>query len=379
MGALEGLKVLDVTQHLAGPYCSMILGDLGADVIKIEKPGGGDDARDMPPFVNGESAPFMMWNRNKRGIVLDLKSAAGRKTFHAMALRADVVVENFRPGVAEKLGIGYAALREMNTRLVYCSISGFGQTGPYRDRGGFDLIIQAMSGLMAVCGEVNGPPFRLPIAISDLAAGMFGAIGILAALQARGRTGNGQLVDVGLFDSATALGVYEAAHYFSSGKRPPRLGQAHRGSSPYQIFPTQDGWLALGGGTQQIWERICKVVDCPELVHDPRFATNTARVANNESLVAILETQLARQTTAYWLAQFDAHEIPVGHVMAHDELYTDPQVQAREMVVEVDHARAGRTKTLGTPIKLSGTPASIRRTAPAFGEHTAEILGELGR
>jgi len=376
-GALAGLRVLDVTQHLSGPYCAMLLADQGADVVKIEKPGKGDDAREMPPFVGGEGAPFMIWNRNKRSVVLDLKSAEGLAAMRALAAGADILIENFRPGAAERMGIGYAAMAALNPRLIYCSISGFGQTGPYRDRGGFDLMTQAMSGLMSVNGDPAGPPMRLPIAISDVAAGMFGAIGILSALAARQRTGRGQQVDVSLYESAMSFGVYEAAHYFTTGENPPRLGQGHRGSSPYQVFRTRDGWITIGGGSQELWLRLCAVLGCEELAADPRFADNAARVAHNAELVPLLQPYLERAGNAHWVEALGAKGIPVGPVATHAELFTDPQTLARDMVVELDHPAAGRTRTLGVPIKLSETPGSIRRPAPPHGEHTAEVLAEL--
>ncbi|HYB55937.1 MAG TPA: CoA transferase [Alphaproteobacteria bacterium] len=378
-GALEGLRVLDLTQHLSGPYCAMVLADQGADVIKIEKPGKGDDAREMPPFVGGEGAPFMLWNRNKRSVVLDLKTAEGVATLHKLAACADVLIENFRPGTTDRMGIGYAPLAALNPRLIYCSISGFGQSGPYRSRGGFDLMIQAMSGLMSVNGDPDGPPMRLPIAISDVAGGLFGAVGILAALAARELSGRGQQVDVSLYESAVAFGVYEAAHYFATGKNPPRLGQAHRGSSPYQVFRTKDGWITVGGGTQEFWLRLCRLLGCEELAQDARFRDNASRVAHNAELVALLEAPLARETTAHWLAKLGEAGIPAGPVVDHAELFADPQLRAREMVVEVEHPSAGRMKTLGVPIKLSETPGSVRRPAPRLGEHTAEVLAALAR
>jgi len=378
-GALAALRVLDLTQHLSGPYCAMLLADQGADVIKVEKPGKGDDAREMPPFVGGEGMPFMVWNRNKRSIVLDLKSAEGVADLRKLATTADVLIENFRPGTLERIGAGYAALEAINPRLIYCSISGFGQTGPYRTRGGFDLMIQAMSGLMSVNGDPAGPPMRLPIAISDVAAGMYAAIGILSALAARGRTGKGQQVDVSLYESAMALGVYEAAHVFASGENPPRLGQAHRGSSPYQVFRTRDGWLTIGGGSQELWKRVCEVLGCEELIADPRFKDNASRVAHNAELVPLLQVRLERETAEHWAKALDARGVPVGPVVTHTEMFADPQTVAREMVVEVDHSSAGRVKTLGVPIKLSATPGGVRRPAPRLGEHTEEVLREIGR
>src|SRR5579883_1055964 len=317
-GALENIRVVDLTSHLSGPYCGMLLADHGADVIKIEKPGEGDDARRMPPFVNGESAPFMLWNRNKRSIALDLKAERDRAAFETLVRGADVLIENFRPGTLDRLGLGYGALRKTNRRLVYCAISGFGQTGPYRNRGGFDLMTQAMSGLMSVCGPEDGPPFRLPIAISDVAAGCYETVGILAALEARHRTGRGQVVETSLLESAVSFGVYEAAHFFATGERPPRLGQAHRGSAPYQVFRTRDGWITIGGAQQNFWVKLCRIVGLPELPEDPRFATNAQRVANNTLLVELLQERLATESSETWLARFEEAGIPAGPVLTHD-------------------------------------------------------------
>ncbi len=376
-GALENIRVVDLTSHLSGPYCGMLLADHGADVIKIEKPGEGDDARRMPPFVNGESAPFMLWNRNKRSIALDLKAERDRAAFETLVRGADVLIENFRPGTLDRLGLGYGALRKTNRRLVYCAISGFGQTGPYRNRGGFDLMTQAMSGLMSVCGPEDGPPFRLPIAISDVAAGCFAAVGILAALEARHRTGEGQMVDTSLLDSAVSFGVYEAAHFFATGERPPRMGQAHRGSSPYQVFKTADGWITIGGAQQNFWQRLCEILDLAHLPADPRFATNAARVAHNKELIPLLQARLETRPSAHWLAALEEAGIPAGPVLTHDQTFRDPQILARDMVTEVTHPAAGRMQTLGVTVKLSETPGAIRRPAPLLGEHTAEVLREL--
>src|SRR5262245_1739858 len=287
-GALERLTVVDLSSHLSGPYCAMLLADHGADVIKVEKPGG-DEARGMPPFMRGESAPFMVWNRNKRSVVIDLKSEAGKAQLLALIDGADVLIENFRPGTLDRLGLGWPSLRERNPRLIYAAISGFGQTGPCRARGGFDLITQGMSGLMSVCGPKDGPPHRMPIAISDVAAGMHVAVGVLAALEARHHTGRGQLVETSLLESALSLGVYEAAHVAATGEAPPRLGQAHRGSSPYQVFPTADGWITVGAAQSNFWSRLCDLLAAPELKADARFASNADRVRNNDALIALIE------------------------------------------------------------------------------------------
>ena len=356
----------------------MLLGDLGADVIKVERPGRGDDARAFPPFVNGESAPFMTFNRNKRSLALDLKQPAGREICLRLAERADVFLENFRPGTAERLGLGYAPVSAVNPRIIYCSISGFGQTGPYRERGGFDLIAQGMSGLMSITGEEDGPPLRVPIPLSDIGAGMFGAIGILAALQARGRTGRGQWVDTSLLETPIAWSVYEAASYFATGQVPPRLGPGHRTSAPYQPFRTKDGWLTLGAASQQLWEKFCVVLELPDLKRDPRFATGAERVKHRKELAALLQAQFDRDTTAHWLSRLEAAGVPAGPILTYDQVFADPQVRHREMVVEVDHPVAGRSRVLGVPIKLGETPASVRRPAPTVGQHSTEILKTLG-
>jgi crotonobetainyl-CoA:carnitine CoA-transferase CaiB-like acyl-CoA transferase len=373
-GPLDGLRVVDLSSHLSGPYCAMLLGDLGADVVKIERPGIGDDARKMPPFVEGEGAPFMLWNRNKRSVALDLKEPDGKAQFLALVKDADILVENFRPGTLDRLGLGWEVLRDLNPRLIYAAISGFGQTGPLRDKGGFDLMTQAMSGLMAVCGEADGPPHRLPIAISDVGAGMFLALGVTAALEARRRTGRGQMVETSLLEAAVSFGVYEAANYFATGERPARLGQAHRGSAPYQVFQTEDGWLTIGGSQQNFFERLCAILGLSELFTDPRFTTNALRVANNSILVDLLQEPLRKRPTAHWQRLLDEAGIPAGPVLHHDEVFAHPQIRARGMVAEIDHPKAGRHRTLGNPLHFSETPAAVRRPAPLLGEHTGEVL-----
>jgi crotonobetainyl-CoA:carnitine CoA-transferase CaiB-like acyl-CoA transferase len=373
-GSLDGLLVLDLTSHLSGPYCAMLLADHGADVIKIEQPGTGDNARNMPPFVNGESAPFMIWNRNKRSVALDLKAPNDRAEFLALVDRADIVVENFRPGVLERLGLGWEALHARNPRLIMGSISGYGQTGPYASRGGFDLMTQAMSGLMSVCGPADGPPHRLPIAISDVGAGMFLAFGILAALEARHRTGRGQYVETSLLEAATSFCVYEAAHYFATGERPPRIGQAHRGSAPYQCFATADGYITIGASQQKFFEALCDLLVLPEVKADPRFTRNAERVAHNDALIALLEPALRTRPSAHWLTELEKLGIPAGPVLHFDEVFTDPQILARDMVAETVHPETGPFRTLGVSVKLSETPGAVRQPAPRLGEHTAEIV-----
>lgn len=376
-GALEHLLVLDLTSHLSGPYCAMLLADHGAEVIKVEPPGG-DSARAMPPFVNGESAPFMTWNRNKRSVVLDLKQDADRDALLTLVDRADILVENYRPGVLARLGLGWDVLHARNPRLILASISGFGQTGPYSSRGGFDLITQAMSGLMSTNGPADGPPHRLPIAISDVTAGMFLAFGVLAAVEARHRTGRGQHVETSLLEAATSLAVYESAHYFATGTRPERIGQAHRGSSPYQCFETADGYITVGASQQKFFAQLCEILGCAELVADPRFGSVAQRVANNDALVDLLAARLRTRPSAHWLAALEAVGIPAGPVLHYDEVFTDPHVLARDMVARTDHPLTGPFHTLGVTVKLSETPGAVRRPAPRLGEHTAEVLGEQG-
>jgi len=377
VGALDKLVVIDFTNHLSGPYCAMILADQGADVINVERPGKGDDLRQSPPHVNGEGAPFMLWNRNKRSIELDLKNPDDLKTAKELIKTADVMIENFRPGVAERIGIGYETMAELNPSLIYCSISGFGQTGPYSSRGGFDLVAQAMSGLMTINGPPEGGPYRIPIAISDVAAGMNGAIGILTALQHRNKTGEGQQVDVSLLDSALSMCVYEAANVFATGQKPERLGQGHRGSAPYQIFPTKDGWLALGASQQKFWEQTCEIIGADNLISDPRFLEKKDRVARQQELAAILAPYFQKENTKHWFEKLDALGIPCGPVMDHLETLSDPHIIAREMIAKVHHPKAGSGRTLGTPIKLSKTPGGVRRAAPTLGEHNDEVRDQL--
>ena len=372
-GALEGLRVLDLTSNLSGPYCCMLLADHGADVLKLEQPGKGDSARQMPPFVNGESAPFMIWNRNKRSVEIDLKTDRAR--FLDLVDGADFVVENFRPGVMDRLGLGWEAIHARNPRVIMGSISGFGQTGPYATRGGFDLISQAMSGLMSINGPEDGPPYRLPIAISDVAAGMFLAFGLLAALEARHVSGQGQHVETSLLEAATSFCVYEAAHYFATQTRPPRIGQQHRGSSPYQVFATADGFITIGASQQKFFVAFCGIVGLPGLVDDPRFASVAERVAHNKDLVALLAGPLRTQPSAHWLEALEAAGIPAGPVLGFDQVFTDPHMLARGMVAETTHPVTGTFRTLGVPVKLSATPGSVRRPAPRLGEHTEDVLG----
>ena len=378
MSSLSNLKVLDLTSHLSGPYCAMILADHGADVVKIENPNDGDQLRKTPPFQGGESAPFMLWNRNKRSVTLDLKHTKDHQLLLKMAETADIMIENFKPGTASRLGVDYESVSKINPTLIYCSISGFGQTGPYAPRGGFDLIACGMSGLMSINGPPDGPPYRIPMPVSDVCGGMNGAIGILTALAARNQTGRGQHVDTSLFESGISLGVYEAANVFANGEVPERLGQAHRGSAPYQLFPTSDGYVTVGGAQDNFWRGTCKILGCEQLVEDPRFKSKAERVANNKELVSELEVFFRRQSTSKLCKAFDEAGIPAGPVMNHVEVYNDPQTLAREMVVQVEHSKLGQMKTIGIPVKLSDTPGKITRSAPLLGEHNSEVLKDWG-
>jgi crotonobetainyl-CoA:carnitine CoA-transferase CaiB-like acyl-CoA transferase len=371
-GALDGLRVLELTHVMAGPFCGQVLADMGADVIKVEPPGGDSSRRSM-----GTSA-FLAVNRNKRSLALDLKDASHRAAFLRLADGADVVLENNRPGVTERLGVDYATLSERNPRLVYASISGFGQTGPYAQRAGYDLIAQGLSGVMSVTGEPGGDPIKCGIPIGDLSAGLFCAVGILSALAARERTGRGQLVDTSLFEGALALSVWEAAELFSTGRVPQKLGSAHRLTAPYQALRTADGHLTVAGNTQRQWERLCAVIGREELPADPRFATNDDRMANRAELVAELEAALAPDGTEEWVARLEEAGIAAGPIHDYAEVFADPHTQARDMEVTTEHPEEGTVRGLGIPVKLSDTPGSVRRAAPLLGEHTEEVLLEAG-
>jgi CoA:oxalate CoA-transferase len=375
-GALEGLRVLDLTRVLAGPYATMVLADLGADVVKVEMPGTGDDARAYPPHVAGESAYFMSLNRNKRSLTLDLKHAAGRELFLALVREADVLVENFRPGTMARLGLGYEELATHHPRLVYAAVSGFGQTGPYSPRAAYDAVLQAMGGIMSITGPEGGPPTRVGTSIADITAGLFGAIGILAALHKRAETGVGQMVDVAMLDCQVAILENAIARYAATGQAPRPMGNRHPAIFPFEPFDTSDGQLMIAAGNNALWIKLCAVIGRPELATDERFATNPLRHQNYIAMRAALAEALAQRPTAAWQRELDAAGIPNGPINDVVEVLHDPQVRAREMIQEVEHPVAGRTLLPGVPIKLSATPGSIRRPAPRLGEHAAEILGD---
>ena len=378
-GPLGGVRVLELAQIMAGPTCGMLLADMGADVIKVEKLPGGDDARGYrEPRVNGVSAPFMMLNRNKRGIAIDLKQPAGREVLLRMVTDADIVTENYRRGTMEKLGLGYDVLSRVNPGLIYCAISGYGRDGPWADKGGFDLIAQGFAGLMAITGEPGGPPIKTGNSVADINAGILAAVGILAAFAHKLKTGAGQIVDTSLMEAALQQTYWHAAAYFATGKSPGPTGSAHLLTAPYQAFRTQDGWINIGGANQANWERIAEVLGHPEWRTDPRFASNSARMTNLEALTALMDEVLSQRPTADWLDRLDAAGVPAGPVHSIGEALDHPQTRARDMVVEVHHPQAGRTNALGCPIHFSATPTQIDRAAPLLGEHTREILYEFG-
>src|SRR5690349_4323084 len=375
--ALDGLRVLDVTQVMAGPYCAMVLADLGADVIKVEPPSG-DSTRVMPGAVGLDSPSFNAVNRGKRGLVLNLKSAEGRGVFLRLARSTDILIENYRPGVMAALGLGYAALAAENPRLIYASISGYGQTGPARGKGGFDLVAQGVSGIMSVTGEPGGAPAKAGVPLTDLGAGLFALVGILAAVEHRHRTGVGQQVDTSLVDAGVALSVWEATEYFAGAGVPAALGSAHRMNAPYQAIRCADGFVTLGAANDRLFNRLADLLGHPEWLQRPEFATNAARVANRAQLAAEIETIMRRQPCSHWLALLDAHDIPCGPINDYAHVFADPQVRAREMVVETEHPSLGRMRTLGSPIKMTRTPPDVGRRAPLLGEHTDEVLREAG-
>ena len=375
--ALQDVRVLDVTQVMAGPFCAMLLCDMGADVIKVESPAG-DSSRRMAGARGSDSASFNAVNRGKRGIVVDLKASGGADVLRRLASHADVFIENYRPGVLGRLRLDYDALRGVNPRLVYASISGYGQTGPAAHKGGFDLVAQGVSGLMSVTGEPDRPPVKVGVPLTDLGAGLFAACGILAALHARERTGEGQLVDTSLVDAGVALSVWEATELFSKGVVPGPLGSAHRMSAPYQAIRCADGYITLGAANDRIFRRLAELLGHPEWRDDPRFENDSGRVENRVLLAGLIEDVTSLQSRQYWLDRLEAHDIPCGPINDYREVVQDPQVRAREMVVETRHPTLGTLSTLGTPIKLSGTPLTPGRPAPLLGQHTDEVLAATG-
>jgi formyl-CoA transferase len=385
MRPLEGLRVLDISRALAGPYCTMMLGDLGAEVIKVERPGRGDESRGWgPPFVGkpygpypGESAYYMAINRNKRGITINLKSDEGQDIIQQLAAKSDVLVENFRTGTLEKMGLGYKDLQPLNRRLIYCSISGYGRTGPYARKPGYDFIIQAEGGIMGITGPVDGPPYRVGVSIVDITTGMFASTAILAAIRARDVTGEGQLLDLSLMDSVVALLANVASNYLVGGVEPSRMGNAHFNIAPYEVFRTKDRWIGLGALNAGQWHMLCEVVGRPDLEEDPRFATNQDRVINRVQLDDILNDAFASLPADEWLVKLEEVGIPCGSINPVEDVFNHPQAAARKLKIEIEHPTAGKVGFPGFPYKLSATPAELHRPPPMLGEHTEEVLMEF--
>jgi crotonobetainyl-CoA:carnitine CoA-transferase CaiB-like acyl-CoA transferase len=375
--ALDGIRVLDVTQVMAGPFCAMQLCDMGADVIKVEPPDG-DPTRHMGARVGTDSAGFAALNRGKRSIVLDLKSAAGRDAFVRLAARADILIENFRPGVMQQLGLDYATLSAAHPQLIYASISGYGQTGPDAAKGGFDLVAQGISGLMSVTGNPGGPPVKTGVPLTDLGAGLFALAGILAALHHRARTGHGQFVDTSLLEAGLALSVWEAAEFFAEGTVPQPLGSAHRFLAPYQAVRCADGFITIGAGTDRLFAELADLLGHPEWTTTPAFGDASSRVRHRVELMERVEAITSTGSKADWLARLAARGIPCGPINTYADAFADPQVAARDMVVEIDRPDVGRTRTLGSPINMSATPPVVGRVVPRLGEHTREVLEQAG-
>jgi succinate--hydroxymethylglutarate CoA-transferase len=385
MNALDGIRVLDLTRAMAGPYCTMILGDLGADVIKVERPGRGDESRGWgPPFVGpptdsapGESAYFLSVNRNKRSLTVNLKSEAGLEIMHRLIEKSDILVENFRTGVLDKMGLGQGDARDKNPALIYCSISGYGRTGPFAERPGYDVIIQAEGGMMGITGPVKGPPSRVGVPIVDITSGMFAANSILAALYSRTRTGKGQHIDISLFDTQTALLTNVAANYLIGGEPPKRLGNDHPNLAPYAAFPANDKWFVIGVANETQWERFCDVIEKPDLKTDPHFSTNSKRVEHREELSELLENIFSTHKAEDWLESFTQAGLPCGPINDVREVFEHPQVVPRQLIIETDHPSAGRLKLSGFPYKLSNTAPTLRLPPPRLGEHNKEVLVDL--
>ncbi|MBS4214462.1 MULTISPECIES: CaiB/BaiF CoA transferase family protein [Neobacillus] len=378
-GALAGVKVLDLTRVLAGPNCTMILADLGADVIKVEAPGGSDETRFWgPPFQNGVSAYYLCANRNKRSITVNLKSDEGREIIRKLAKEADVLIHNFKTGSMEKWGLGYDSLEKINPRLVFCSITGFGETGPNSHLPGYDYIIQGMSGLMSITGNEESGPLKIGVAMVDILTGLYSAISIEAALFEREKSGRGQKIDMSLMDTAVSSLANVASNYLISGKVPRRLGNDHPNVVPYSTFSAADGELIIAVGNNRQFALLCEVIGLSELAVDEKFRTNEVRVENRQELTRILNSQLQLKQVSDWMELFSANNIPCGPINTIDQVFDDPQVAARNMVVQVDHPEAGLVKLVGSPIKLSRTETRVERHPPMAGEHTDEILQEVG-
>jgi crotonobetainyl-CoA:carnitine CoA-transferase CaiB-like acyl-CoA transferase len=379
MKPLEGIKVLDLTRVLAGPFCTMILADMGAEVIKIEQPGRGDDTREFgPPFQKGESAYFLSINRNKKSITLDIKSDNGREIIRRLIQRSDILVENFRPGALKKLGFDYETASTINPRLIYASVSGFGQTGPWSAKPGYDLAIQGLGGIMSLTGDAGAPPYKVGVSQADLTAGLYAVQGIMLALYARERTGRGQLVDVGMFDCQISLLSFQAGIYFMTGVSPTRKGNQHPTICPYETFKARDRYLTIAVGNDRLWQKFCALLGLEKLRNHPEYSTNPVRVQHRDRLFPIIQEEIGKRESAYWLTLFEENGIPSGPILSVEEALTQPQTVAREMVTIVNHRTLGKIKQTGIPVKLSDTPGAIENPPPCLGEHTDAILESLG-
>jgi crotonobetainyl-CoA:carnitine CoA-transferase CaiB-like acyl-CoA transferase len=375
--ALAGVRVLDVTQVMAGPFCAMQLCDMGAEVIKVEPPGG-DSTRRMAGASGTDSASFNAVNRGKRGIVLDLKRADAQDAFRRLARRSDIVIENYRPGVMQSFGLDYQTLSADHPELIYASISGYGQTGPYASKGGFDLVAQGVSGLMSITGEPDGPPVKVGVPLTDLGAGLFALSAILAALYYRSRTGLGQHIDTSLVEAGVALSVWEATEYFSGAGVPKAMGSAHRMSAPYQAIRCADGFITLAAANDRLFAKLCELLGHREWSNDPDYADDTRRVRHRAKLAAAIETVTMAKPRSHWIAVFESNGLPCGPINNYEQVFADPHILARGMVVETEHPALGRLRALGSPVKMSRTPPNTGRRAPLLGEHTAEVLREIG-
>ena len=382
MKALEGVRVLDLTRALAGPFCTLMLGDYGADVIKIEIPGSGDDTRTWgPPFIGDESAYFLSINRNKRSLTLNFKDDRAKQIFLKLAKDADVVVENFTPGVMERFGLGYDDVKAINPGIVFCSVSGFGQTGPYRSRPAYDQIMQGISGLMSITGEPDGEPQKVGIAVADIGAGMWAAFAVMAAIHNRSHKGEGQgqYIDISMMDAQVAWLTYQAANFFANGTPPKRLGAAHPNLVPYQAFMCQDNkYLNLAVGSERIWDRFCEGMGMPELRENPDYKTNIERAQNRSKIVPLLQEIFIKQPVAYWVEKLQSVSVPCGPINDLEDVFSDPQLLSREILVEMVHPTLGKIKQTGLPLKFSRTPGGLDRPPPLLGEHNQEILNEIG-
>ncbi len=377
-GALHSIRILDLSRILAGPYCTMLMGDYGAEVIKVEIPGRGDDTRHWgPPWAGGESAYYLSTNRNKYSITLNLKHPEGQKTIKDLAKISDIVVENFKIGTMKRLGLDYESLKIVNPRLIFCSISGYGQTGPSSHRPGYDFVTQAEGGIMSITGPKEGPPYKVGVAIADIVTGLFAASAILAALHHREKTGEGQYIDVALMDAQVAWLANVAQNYLVSGEMPQRYGNAHPNIVPYEVFPTEDGYVAVGIGNDAQYQRFCDVADCPELWQEPKYQTNASRVEHRDELIPQLQSVFRKQSTSWWLDLLRQEKISAGSINNIQQVLTDPQVLSRQMVQSITHPTAGEVKLLGPVAKFSHTPAKIQSHPPLLGEHTRVVLGDL--